>query len=168
MATTYKLISSVTVGSGGAANIEFTSIPATYTDLKCVISARGATNQEAADVIVAFNGSSSNFIFRRLFSFQTTVYSDSGSTSNFGQQPANAQTANTFGNGEFYIPNYTSSNYKSISADSSVETNSSSAFEFIGAALWSNTAAITSMTISGNGGNWLQYSTAYLYGIKNS
>ena len=33
MATTYTLISSVTVGSGGAANIEFTSIPSTYTDL---------------------------------------------------------------------------------------------------------------------------------------
>jgi hypothetical protein len=30
---TYTLINSVTVGSGGAANIEFTSIPATYTDL---------------------------------------------------------------------------------------------------------------------------------------
>jgi hypothetical protein len=33
MATTYEIIASVTVGSGGAANIEFTSIPATYTDL---------------------------------------------------------------------------------------------------------------------------------------
>jgi hypothetical protein len=33
MATTYEIISSVTVGSGGAADIEFTSIPATYTDL---------------------------------------------------------------------------------------------------------------------------------------
>jgi hypothetical protein len=28
MATTYEIIASVTVGSGGAANIEFTSIPA--------------------------------------------------------------------------------------------------------------------------------------------
>jgi hypothetical protein len=33
MATTYEIIASVTVGSGGAADIEFTSIPATYTDL---------------------------------------------------------------------------------------------------------------------------------------
>jgi hypothetical protein len=167
MATTYKLISSVTLSSS-AASMSFTSIPATYTDLKCVISARGATSQEASDVIVAFNGSSSNFTLVRLFSFQSTVYSDTFTSSNFGQQPANAQTANTFGNGEFYIPNYASSNYKSISADSSVETNSISGFEFLGAALWSNAAAITSMTISGNAGNWLQYSTAYLYGISNA
>jgi hypothetical protein len=40
MATTYEIISSVTVGSGGAANIEFTSIPATYTDLYVLASIR--------------------------------------------------------------------------------------------------------------------------------
>jgi hypothetical protein len=40
MATTYEIIASVTVGSGGAANIEFTSIPATYTDLVVLFSAR--------------------------------------------------------------------------------------------------------------------------------
>jgi hypothetical protein len=33
MANTYEAIATVTVGSGGAANIEFTSIPGTYTDL---------------------------------------------------------------------------------------------------------------------------------------
>jgi hypothetical protein len=33
MANTFELIASSTVGSGGAANIDFTSIPATYTDL---------------------------------------------------------------------------------------------------------------------------------------
>ena len=33
MANTYVLISSSTVGSGGAASIDFSSIPATYTDL---------------------------------------------------------------------------------------------------------------------------------------
>jgi hypothetical protein len=46
MATTYTLInSSVTVGSGGAADIEFTSIPATYTDLLLVLSGRGTTGR---------------------------------------------------------------------------------------------------------------------------
>ena len=33
MANTYVAIATVTVGSGGAASIDFTSIPATYTDL---------------------------------------------------------------------------------------------------------------------------------------
>jgi hypothetical protein len=33
MANTYEAIATVEVGSGGAADIEFTSIPGTYTDL---------------------------------------------------------------------------------------------------------------------------------------
>jgi hypothetical protein len=33
MANTYEAIATVEVGSGGTANIEFTSIPATFTDL---------------------------------------------------------------------------------------------------------------------------------------
>ena len=40
MANTFKKIQTVTVGSGGAASIDFTSIPQTYTDLKIVLSAR--------------------------------------------------------------------------------------------------------------------------------
>jgi hypothetical protein len=37
-------IDTVTVGSGGAASIEFTNIPQTYTDLQIVLSARSATS----------------------------------------------------------------------------------------------------------------------------
>jgi len=33
MAVTHKLIQTITVGSGGAVSIEFTSIPQGYTDL---------------------------------------------------------------------------------------------------------------------------------------
>jgi hypothetical protein len=40
MALTYTAIKTVTVGSGGAANIDFTSIPQTYTDLVLKVSAR--------------------------------------------------------------------------------------------------------------------------------
>ena len=40
MADTYTLISSVTVGAGGASSIDFTSIPATYTDLLVKFSLR--------------------------------------------------------------------------------------------------------------------------------
>ena len=40
MAVTHNLISTITVGSGGAASIDFTSIPQTYTDLLVKISLR--------------------------------------------------------------------------------------------------------------------------------
>ena len=40
MANTYVKIATVTVGSGGAANMTFSSIVGTYTDLAIKISAR--------------------------------------------------------------------------------------------------------------------------------
>jgi hypothetical protein len=40
MATTFIKIASVTVGSGGAASMDFTSIPSTYTDLVIKVSTR--------------------------------------------------------------------------------------------------------------------------------
>ena len=61
MATTYSLISSVTVGSGSAATIGFTSIPATYTDLLLSYSARIDQTGIVRQVDISFNGSTSNF-----------------------------------------------------------------------------------------------------------
>jgi hypothetical protein len=49
MANTFTLIASSTVGSGGAASIDFTSISSTYTDLVVKLSLR---NTE--DTIIAY------------------------------------------------------------------------------------------------------------------
>jgi len=73
-----------------------------------------------------------------------------------------------FSNGSLYIPNYTSSNYKSASSDDVTENNATTAFQYLEAWLWSNTAAITSLTLQPNLGSFPQYSSASLYGIKNS
>ena len=85
-----------------------------------------------------------------------------------GQVNGATATANTFANVSIYIPNYTSANYKSVSIDAVTENNATTAYAFLSAGLWSNTAAITSATITNSSGNYVQYSTAYLYGIKNS
>jgi len=61
MANTYKLISSVTVGSGGAATIGFTSIPATYTDLLLSYSGRIDQTGNVRQVDISFNSNTSNF-----------------------------------------------------------------------------------------------------------
>lgn len=81
--------------------------------------------------------------------------------------------ANTFSNTEIYIPNYTSSNYKSVSSDSVQEANDTTNNNmWLLAGLWSNTGAITQIDIgaddTSSSYNFLQYSTFTLYGIKNS
>jgi hypothetical protein len=172
MPTTYEAIATVTVGSGGASNIEFTSIPGTYTDLAIFVSGRytGGGNQ-ATLWISAINGSTSNLTNRWLRGSGSGTFSSTDASGGIyvGQANGSSSTSNTFTNVFIYIPNYTASANKSISIDAVQENNQTEAYMSITAGLWSNTAAITSITIDPDGTNtFAQYSTATLYGIKNS
>ena len=170
MATTYTLISSVTVGSGGAATIDFTSIPATYTDLIVKFSPRTNRATQVADIVsLSFNGSTSNRTVRELYGSGSGTFS--GNTTNMyaGYVPCAGATGSVFGNVEIYITNYASSNFKSVSVDSVSENNATESYANLQANLWSNTAAITSLTLTPVVGTlFVQYSTAYLYGISNA
>ena len=163
---TMTLIASNTVGSGGASSVTFSSIPATYTDLVVKYSVRVSTN--TIGLQMAFNGSSANYSAKFLEGSGSSADSYN-STTLAGYDNSGTYTANTFGNGEIYISNYTSANYKSISSDSVVENNATLGLQALVAGLWSNTAAITSLTFtSDNSANFVQYSTFYLYGISSS
>ena len=174
MATSWTAIASVTVGSGGASSIDFTSIPNTYTDLVIKFSGRTATSPESSNWTsyqILLNGSSSSFTMKALIGTGSAVASTTSSSgvSNVpGWTDSSDGTANTFGNAEIYIPNYAGSNYKSISGDSVTEMNATAALAALNAVLWSNTSAITSIKLQSPSGNLAQYSTATLYGIKNS
>jgi len=165
MANTYTLISSNTVGSGGVADITFSSIPATYTDLKLSYSMRNTAFWSS----ISFNGSSANFSSRWLNGSGTAVNTGTRTdNTEFVLGELSTYTANTFTNGDIYIPNYAGATNKSFSIDAVNENNATLAYQHFGAGLRSNTAAITSITITPSSGNILEYSTFYLYGIKNS
>ena len=167
MANTFELIASSTVGSGGAASIDFTSIPSTYTDL-CLKVALRSNTAGAEAVIIEFNGSTTGFSGRRLAGEGTGVTSDTLTNIRAAIDTA-ANTSSSFSNGEFYVPNYAGSANKSVSLDMVMENNATAAVQSLVAGLWSNTAAITSIKLSLNaGGSFVQYSTAYLYGVKNA
>jgi hypothetical protein len=169
MANTYvKIGSTVTVGSGGAATIDFTSIPATYTDLLIKLSSRSSDIGSSTGVVMQFNGSSASLTYKLLEGSGSAAASYSGSTGRIGVTDATGSTASTFGNLEAYIPNYAGSTNKSSSIDSVQENNASTAYADLSANLWSNTAAITSISLSLQAGNFAQYSTASLYGILKS
>jgi hypothetical protein len=167
MANTLKKIQTVTVGSGGAANIEFTSIPQTYTDLKLVVSGRGDFAGTREKYTLTFNNAATTYSYRRLAGYDSNlVLSDTG----LGPQATGANTtASVFASAEFYIPNYTGSNQKSWSSDSVTENNSTSSWIVdLNAGLWTTTDAITSIKIVIQGpANFVQYSTATLYGVSN-
>jgi hypothetical protein len=167
MATTYTLISSVTVGSGGAATISFTSIPSTYTDICIMASMRSLGSQ--AGFYIRPNGSTSNLSARKLYGDGASAASNTSASTifSFGINYS-GNTASTFSNVSIYIPNYASSNYKSISVDGVNETNATEAFSNFVAGLWSDTTAISSMTLLPESNSFAEYTTAYLYGISSS
>lgn len=175
MATTYELISSVTVGAGGASSIDFTSIPATYTDLKIVASLKdNFADTENAYTVKFNNSSTSDYSIRTVFGRGGVGTFASASASSqtslgLGDSTAATGTASTFNSAEIYIPNYAGSTNKSVLADTVTEANASRAIAKLTAGLRANTDAINQVTISTTGGaSFIQYSTAYLYGIKNS
>ena len=172
MPTTYQLISSTTVGSGGAANIEFTSIPATYTDLCVLASIRSNRSGSTSNLTVKFNGSTSGYSRQELYGDGSSAGASSASSTSAFEYiyiPAASATASTFSNMLLYIPNYAGSSNKSFSIDNVQENNTTAAYTQLEAGLWSNTAAITSVTLTEQyGSNLSQYSTATLYGIKSS
>jgi hypothetical protein len=180
MANTMTLIASATAGSGGTTAFDFTSIPQTYTDLVLKWSVRQDLGTLAASDFIYFNGSQTSYSGRGMEgnggggSAASFSYTGNWTYANVEGNGASS-TGSIFANAEIYIPNYAGSSNKSFSSDGVMETNASTAYVSFWTGLWSNTAAINRITIStsatnvtGGAQKFLQYSTAYLYGIKNS
>lgn len=172
MPTTYKAISTVTVGAAGAANIEFTSIPASYTDLKLILSGRSTDTYGNAyyDCYVQLNSNSGSTQVLYGTGSGVTAGVDASNVPIYGVTSSGA-TASTFGNAEVYIPNYTGTTNKTIGIDSVSENNATAANAQLGAGLITLTSAVTSFKITPYNSptaKFAQYTTATLYGISKS
>ena len=186
MPNTYVAIQTITVGSSGQANIEFTNIPQTYTDLCILLSARDSRTNDATNYTsLQINGNTSATVkyVSMVGAGSSTIYNDTD-TSNPASVSAgtmlyastistNATVSGIFGNSQIYFSNYTGSNNKSVSIDAVNEHNASSVIgTFIAAGVFQTSSPITSIklgigyTAAGGGGTYQQYSSATLYGIK--
>jgi hypothetical protein len=160
------------------ASIEFTSIPATFTDLVLKLSLRSAGGTTLNGLRVEFNSNTSSiYSVRNLQAIYNT--GPNSNTNPYGVTNAMvlsfvaspSQTASTFTNTELYIPNYTVSQSKSVSVDGTSENNSDfSGSEIvainIAAGLFASNTAISSIKLTmQEGNNIAQYSSATLYGI---
>lgn len=184
MANTYTLISTVNVGAGGASNISFSNIPQTYTDLVVLFSIRSNSASAGSglyeSLVTRINGSSTGGDY-----YSLTIRGDgTGGVSNayyagnvgwaFVANYVNAAntTANSFSNYQMYFANYSSTSIpKTFSGEGASPTNT---INTVGAnsrsaARYTSNSAITSISFAPEYGSaWVQYSSASLYGIKNS
>jgi len=170
----YELIETIEVGSGGAASIEFTSIPQTGVDLLLKVSARDdkiATS--SGGPLLKLNGVvTNNFSWVRLFGTGTsaTTTADSGDSGINGLVVGDSATANTFANIEYRIANFTTTGVKTISGDMVNEDNAAAVRLTLVAGATTGTAgsvtdAVTSIKLSLSD-NFVQYTTASLYIIS--
>lgn len=167
MANTYVKIASYTA-TGSVSSIDFTGISGSYTDLCLKVSLRGTTASTGVDAYVRFNSVTTNYSTRYAYGNGTSAGSGTDTLYRIDGTTGSTATASTFGSSEMYIPNYAGSANKSASVDSVIEGNITAGSNVLWANLWSNTAAITSLSIFPLSGSFAQYSTATLYGISKS
>ena len=177
MTTSMTLIASVTVGGAGSSNINFSSIPNTYTDLLLVFSLRTNNAANTNNSRIGFNSAGSGFSSKLVTGNSTAASSTNGIsnayyTDSIWSNGDNA-TGGVWGSGQIYIPNYkATSMQKSFSIDSVTENNlgtTGAVATGMAAGLFADTSAINYIEMfPSSSGAFNASSTVYLYGIKNS
>lgn len=167
---TMTLVETITVGAGGAASIEFTSIPQDADDLLLLLSSR-ATVSNASQMRMQFSGVTTGYDFLYLRGSGTAVLANTTTGTFYGLVgfvSNSTSTANTFTNAAIRIPNYTSSANKYYSAEIISENNAAEAWQTLTAGVMNDTTAISSILLFTNLGDFAQYSTASLYKITKA
>lgn len=170
MANTFIPLASTELSSAQS-YIEFTGISATYSDLYCVVSARSSSTTTSESIIFRINGTDGSSI-----RFGLTIGSSGVSSNQYvndGSTPgASTNPSTIFGNADCYIAQYADTNKYKVWSSNAVNAINSSTFpnESIKLTAGNNysTTALTSLRISPGTNNWVQYSRADLYGIKNT
>ena len=161
-ASSYESIASTTVGAGGSSTVTFSSIPSTYTHLQIRSLNRGGSSGN-----VRFNSDTGNNYTRHyLEGTGTSAVAGGASSQPYIDIFGNTTTASIFAVNIIDILDYANTNkYKTARNLSGVDTNGGG-YVGIQSGLWMNSSAISTITLTSAGGNFAQYSSFALYGIK--
>jgi hypothetical protein len=172
MATTFTQIGSAQIVSTDATSVEFTNIPATFTDLKVEISARtdGAGNVEMIEFTYNNNTSNRTSLVMEGRPASDSVATFAPTTLFIGNVAAPGQASSSFSIASLYIPNYAGSGAKVSLSDAAMNGTNNERSGAINVQRWNDSTAITSIQFKLETGarKFVQHSTFYLYGIKNS
>ena len=164
--TDYESIATTTVGAGGTPSITFSSIPSTYTHLQ--IRGIGKYAVTGDTTLLRINSDTGNNYTRHRLTGTGSAATAAGSgTNNSLVLASDVPTAtSTFGAVIIDILDYANTNkYKTFRSLTGHETNSAGVIE-LKSGLWINTSAITTILLYPSAGNFEQYSSFALYGIK--
>ena len=166
----YDSIATVT-SAGSAADITFSSIPATYTHLQIRGILRTNDTGDFNNQGMRFNSDTgSNYKSHTLrgngASVTTGVVVGATNFNDFMRAASNSLTAGIFSAVVLDILDYANtSKYKTFRALQGGDSNGAGVVG-LNSGVWMSTTAINSITISPSGGTAIQYSSFALYGIK--
>jgi hypothetical protein len=164
MPITYDNIATTTLGSA-ASSITFSSIPATYTDLRLTIV--GTASSAGSVCYAQFNGDTAT-------NYSRTFIRGNGTTAS-SNRAANSDVMYLTNSGlsitipffaTFDVFSYAGSTFKTSLATGQEDFNGSGQVTYL-VNLWRSTSAVTSIRLF-NDYNWNIGTTATLYGIKNA
>ena len=168
----FESIATVTVGAGGSSSIAFSSIPSTYKHLQIRGITRSTSTGSGTEAsLVTFNSDSgSNYSYHTLRGDGSSATATGSASTTFmvfwGSVHA-GDTANTFGASVVDVLDYADTNkYKTLRALGGIDTNTTVDYIVLSSGNWRSTSAVNAITISCASGNFAQYSSFALYGIK--
>jgi hypothetical protein len=164
-------IATTTVGAGGSSTITFSSISSTYTHLQIRMLSRSDYVSETNDQIsLRFNSDSgTNYSVHRLGGDGSISFSNAATSvtaGSAGRTTGSSLASNIFAAEIVDILDYNNTNkYKTVKTLSGWDANGSGMPDF-SSSLWRSTSAITTITMTMGTGNFAQYSSIALYGVK--
>lgn len=163
----YESIQTVTVGSGGTATITFSSIPSTYSHLQLRGLLQGATGGTKYIKGTFNSDTGTNYSWHELGGSGSSMLTGAGATQAFmvvGDGFTNTNSA--FGAVVADILDYSNTNkYKTLRGLGGCDNNGSGIL-YLTSSSWRSTSAVNSLSLTLDSGNFAQYSSFALYGIK--
>ena len=170
----FESIATVTVGSGGASSIDFTSIPGTYTHLQVRFLYGNTNTAQTRETIMRLNSDSgNNYADHQLAGNGSSASASATSSTNaiYVAQCDHSSSAGTsaFGVSIIDILDYANTNkYKTTRQLWGWDGNGTGVMR-LSSGLWMSTNAITSIKLLPmSTGDFRQYTQAALYGIKGA
>lgn len=161
----YESIASVLVGSGGQSTISFASIPTTYKHLQIrYINTTSTVNQ---NLIVTFNSDTgSNYAWHRLLGDGSSAIADATASTTGMTIGRSGGNSTSFAGGVLDVLDYGNTSKNKTARSLYGTDQNGSGLIFLASGLWQSTAAISAITFTPASGNFAQYSSFALYGIK--
>jgi hypothetical protein len=158
----FDSIATTTVGAGGASSITFSSIPSTYRHLQIRLLAKNADTGAQGAAVMSINGGAGE-ARHEIYGTGSSVGASGVSGSLFIYIGGNTIQ---FGVGIVDILDYLDTNKTKTTRALSGVDNNGSGIVALTSNLETSQTAISSLTFTSNSGNFAQYSSFALYGVK--